>query len=539
VFNFDPYLQRIMPVTEFNFDAISGYITSSQDVNLQSLAQKFGKKYVGSTSSMTSALSHFHYLLSSWRPLNIDPLSKSFQADYKTFTTLSRLPVSIFLRYKGGGVYAIDADKELDGENVLSFMGRSMEKLLTQPPKEFEKYRRENSHTIDPKDYNTPETYHYSTFDDFLMRSQLDAHDPRLPGSGMFDLKTRAVVAIRIDVSNFHLGSGYQIKTRMGTWESFEREYFDMIRAAFLKYSLQVRMGRMDGIFVAFHNTEKIFGFQYISIDEMDAALHEGPNSGIGAQEFKMSLKLFNKLLDRATERFPEKSLRIHFETRETQVPYMYMFAEPVEEEQIEEIQRGERGTLEEFMQKLKVKLQKAADEQDSPQPTGASELDATKNDNMVFEKAGDSGIDSLESAVSTEAGSDEEVDEEFLNELQSQTAKDNDNANLFGITLSIKSYVNGKEVLRPNFLSETDKWTVGYSMAEFSRQSRAWSIYNALRLRKQKAFRTQLSSTDPEQVGSYLQYIRSLATQGREWQKEQDTLDASRERIVFESTKQ
>jgi hypothetical protein len=307
VFNFDPYLQKIMPVTEFDFDAVAGYVTSSEDIKLQTLIKKVGKKYMGSTSSMTSVLSHFHYLLSAWRPVNIDTLSKAFATEYKTFTQLSRLPSSIFLRYKGDNTYAIDSDKELDGENVLSLMGRSMEKLLTLNPEGFERYRHENSHTLDPKDRNAPDTYHYSTFGGFLMRSQLDAHDPRLPGTGMFDLKTRAVVSVRIDVSNFHLGSGYQIKTRTGNWESFEREYFDMIRAAFLKYSLQVRMGRMDGIFVAFHNTEKIFGFQYISLSEMDAALHEGPDSGIGAQEFKMSLKLFNKLLDQATSRFPEK----------------------------------------------------------------------------------------------------------------------------------------------------------------------------------------------------------------------------------------
>jgi hypothetical protein len=303
-----------MPVTEFNFDAISGYITSSKDTKLEALMKEHGKKYMGSTSSMTSVLSHFHYLLSAWRPLNLDILSKAFTTEYRSFTALSRLPTSIFLRYKGDGTYAIDSDKELDGDNILSFMGRSMEKLLTVPPKEFEKYRRENSHTLGEGAEAEPETYHYSTFGDFLMRSQLDAHDPRLPGTGMFDLKTRAVVAVRVDVSNFQLGSGYQIKTRTGDWESFEREYFDMIRAAFLKYSLQVRMGRMDGIFVAFHNTEKIFGFQYISLDEMDAALHEGPGSGIGDQEFKMSLALLNKMLDKATERYPGKvRLHIHY----------------------------------------------------------------------------------------------------------------------------------------------------------------------------------------------------------------------------------
>lgn len=296
-----------MPVTEFDFDATNAFTTSSQDTKLEAMTKKHGKKYMGSTSSMTSVLSHFHYLLSAWRPPNLDMLSKSFTGEFRSFTQLSRLPTSIFLRYKGDGTYAIDSDKEWDGDNVLSFMGRSMEKMLTLPPETFEKYRRTNSHTLSEEDRNEPETYHYSVFGDFMMRSQLDAHDPRLPGTGTFDLKTRAVVAVRVDVSNFHMGAGYQIKTTAGTWESFEREYSDMIRAAFLKYSMQVRMGKMDGIFVAFHNTEKIFGFQYISLDEMDAALHEGPNSGIGAQEFKMSLLLWNKVLNQAVERFPRR----------------------------------------------------------------------------------------------------------------------------------------------------------------------------------------------------------------------------------------
>jgi hypothetical protein len=42
--------------------------------------------------------------------------------------------------------------------------------------------------------------------------------------------------------------------------------FYDMSRAAFLKYSMQVRIGDMDGIFVAYHNTARIFGFQYISL---------------------------------------------------------------------------------------------------------------------------------------------------------------------------------------------------------------------------------------------------------------------------------
>lgn len=43
------------------------------------------------------------------------------------------------------------------------------------------------------------------------MRSQLDCIDNRLPGTGVFDLKTRAAVPIRLDMLNYevHLFSPY------------------------------------------------------------------------------------------------------------------------------------------------------------------------------------------------------------------------------------------------------------------------------------------------------------------------------------------
>lgn len=305
VFNFDPYLQKIMPVAEFDFNALKEYITSSRDESLNEIARRYGKRYMGSTSSMTGVLSHFHFLLSQWRPINTSMLSKEFPTALKSFTELQRTPQAIFLRWKDGA-YAIDADKEFASANILSMLGKSMEKLLTLSTEDYEKYRKSSGEEVADEDTLAPESYHYSTMGDFLMRSQLDAHDPRLPGTGMFDLKTRAVVSIRMDVTNYGHGLGYQIRSRQGEWESYEREYYDMIRAAFLKYSMQVRMGRMDGIFVAFHNIERIFGFQYISLPEMDSTIHGQWDTSLGDQEFKLSLDLLNKILDRATKKFPE-----------------------------------------------------------------------------------------------------------------------------------------------------------------------------------------------------------------------------------------
>ena len=348
VYNFDPYLARIMPIKEFDFTALKQYITSSKDTTLIDMAAKHKRKYTGSTSSMTSMLAHFHFLLSAWRRINPLYQSAHFELESQNFSAILRSPAAAFLHYKDG-VYAIDADKEFDTANILSMLGKSMEKLLTLPKEDFEKYRRTKSDQLSDQEKNGPEAYHYTTMGDFMMRSQLDAFDPRIPGTGMFDLKTRAVASIRFGINDIKKGLGYEIRDRVGQWESYEREYHDMIRSAFIKYSLQVRMGRMDGIFVAFHNTQRIFGFQYISLSEMDHTIHGTPNPQLGDREFKLSLHLLNELLDKATKKYPKRSLRLHFETRESDPPFMYAFAEPVTPEQIEKVQGMNQKAVEEF----------------------------------------------------------------------------------------------------------------------------------------------------------------------------------------------
>ena len=296
VWNFDPYLGNLMHVSEFNYDALNKYITSSEDVSLREIALQRGKRYIGSTSSLSGVLVHFHFLLSAFRELNLTNLSRGFREEGNGFTKIQKGPTAIMLRHKDG-VYAVDADKEYDSANILMSLGKSMEKLLTSDKEEFERYRKTDDAAKDAEMKSTqPEAYHYSGLGQFLLRSQLDAYDSRLPGTGTFDLKTRAVAAVRMMVRAHEKGVGYQIRDRYGTWESYEREYFDMIRSAFLKYSLQVRMGRMDGIFVAYHNTERLFGFQYVPLTEMDFALHGQSNTTLGDQEFSLSIQILNSI---------------------------------------------------------------------------------------------------------------------------------------------------------------------------------------------------------------------------------------------------
>ncbi|KAL2110258.1 hypothetical protein VUR80DRAFT_1410 [Thermomyces stellatus] len=373
VYNFDPYLATIMPLNEFDYSALKGFVSSSNDPTLIAHALSNGKKYSGSTSSLSSMLSHLHFLLSAWRPINASHTTKGFELDSTNFTAITRAPAATFLRWRNG-IYAVDADKEFDTANILSMLGRSLEKLLTLPKEEYELYRRSKSHQLTDKQRNSDNSYHYTMLGDFIMRSQLDAHDPRLPGEGMFDIKTRAVLSVRMDARGYEKGKDYQIRSKFGQFESFEREYFDMIRSAFLKYSLQVRMGRMDGIFVAYHNTERMFGFQYFPLEELDHALHGTTTTYLGDQEFKLSLHLLNQLLDRATRRFPKQALRLHIETRPTNPPLLYFFAKPVTEEKIERAQSVPMAEVERLERELMGYASREREPEQEKEEEGISE---------------------------------------------------------------------------------------------------------------------------------------------------------------------
>lgn len=101
---------------------------------------------------------------------------------------------------------------------------------------------------------------------------------------------------IRMDISNYRDYLTYKLHRPLGLYESFEREFFDLCRSALLKYNFQVRIGDMDGIMIAYHNTSEIFGFQYLSRAEMDEVLYG--NVATGDAVFKVILKLYDHVLE-------------------------------------------------------------------------------------------------------------------------------------------------------------------------------------------------------------------------------------------------
>ncbi|CDO71487.1 hypothetical protein BN946_scf184909.g81 [Trametes cinnabarina] len=313
-YNFPEYLEHIPKVEDFAFDRLPGFVPSSQDKGMLKFAKRSQSRFAGSTSSLTGILTQIYLLLSEERYVNISNLSTDFESAPRFFTPGQRIPTSVILHYNNG-VYLTDYDDERDEsteEIILLPMGILLEKFFTLPKETFDKFRKEYTGNDYP---SLHDTHRYAQHEKFLMRAQLDCRDDRLPGTGVFDIKTRAISEIRHDVYNYTNYTDCKIDSLTGRSGSFEREYYDMIRSAFLEYSFQARIGNMDGIFVAYHNVAQIFGFQYISLREMDLRLFG--REGAGQRVFLRCVALMELLYREIAKCFPRKSVKATFEKRQ------------------------------------------------------------------------------------------------------------------------------------------------------------------------------------------------------------------------------
>ena len=62
----------------------------------------------------------------------------------------------------------------------------------------------------------------------------------------------------------------------------------------------------MDGIFVAYHNTARLFGFQYIPLEAMDERLYG--NSLAGPPVFEKCVKLLEVIMLEVTRHFSNQA---------------------------------------------------------------------------------------------------------------------------------------------------------------------------------------------------------------------------------------
>ncbi|KAG7804566.1 hypothetical protein KL944_000312 [Ogataea haglerorum] len=344
-YNFSPDLKEIPSIDDFRFDLIAGFVPPNKDplmvkigeeINASSNENQKSIKYFSSTSSMTNTLKHFHMLLSNYRPCHTSNFSKEFSSTTE-FSKSTRCAAFTVVAPKGGGILSVGADRSTDTEIALSLLGHELELMLTAETKEFQKFLKHSDSEEAPAPL--PNNYQYARIGSFLMRSQSDAKSDMLPGTGIFDLKTRAVCAVRHDINynNYHL-TNYEIVRNTGLYESFERELFDLVRTGLWKYSMQARIGNMDGIFIAYHNMRRFFGFQYLPTTEIDHIFHgyDGPrkskqnyddvvndfgnhwqtkrealSSFMADFEFRVSMEMWQAVLDLVTKETNHRPFRL------------------------------------------------------------------------------------------------------------------------------------------------------------------------------------------------------------------------------------
>jgi len=288
--------------------AMPAFVPPWQDTCLQELAVQRSCRFFSSTSSLTGLLSKCYFAISRHAGVDTVGLSSAFRGRSSMHGPSSRLPTVVYLRRTScGQAWSISAAPDAADEedsNILLQLGLTMEQQMKMTKEAFDARfcRRRPGEPKGPGEEvsaaaeEEEQSYRFLEVGPFMMRSQLDAKHKDL----IFDLKTRAAAPIRYDVEKYRQGRHYRIGKLLGQRGSYELELYDMMRLAFLKYGLQARIGRMDGIFVTYHNTAEVFGFQYIPLADMDRCVYGGREPALAA--FDLSSKTLAAVLQLLTE---------------------------------------------------------------------------------------------------------------------------------------------------------------------------------------------------------------------------------------------
>ncbi|KAM9980311.1 hypothetical protein ACTFIZ_006554 [Dictyostelium cf. discoideum] len=274
--SFSPFLSYI-----HNFDELAistNYMIPSEDKRLLDVTKEHKAKFLSSTSSITSILTNLYLALTSGKPPSSSPFSQPILQrlfpNTIAFIPSVIKPVSVHLTPLEGDIWAIDTNSgnAEKSNQVLMNLGHSMEKMLTLDEEEFnQKLLKSN---VGDKSYEFPDSYIFSKFGSLMYRSQIDCKSDHLPeGRNTFDLKTRSTSAIRNNVSISHNYVSQKITRLSSDLNSFESEYFDLTKSGAIKYALQAKIGHMAGIFICYHNTKKIFGSEYLDLEELEKSV--------------------------------------------------------------------------------------------------------------------------------------------------------------------------------------------------------------------------------------------------------------------------
>jgi hypothetical protein len=181
----------------------------------------------------------------------------------------------------------------------------------------------------------------------------------------------------------------------------------------------------------------------------------------------------------------------------------MYVFAEPVTEDEAEAIQnRGEK------------------DQREFARSVVGLERDSTDGQSAWQELQSnvDREVDQGETATEQQAENTKAVEEFSENEELSENKNEGP---LIGWTLTVRSKVNGDYVDRPENLQDQDSWELEYHIKEIG-NNMLWKSYNAIKERRSKLAPNQGTT---ESLEHYRDLIKRYTKRGRAWRAKQDQL--------------
>lgn len=191
----------------------------------------------------------------------------------------------------------------------------------------------------------------------------------------------------------------------------------------------------------------------------------------------------------------------------------MYIFAEPVTEEQADDIQSAGNAAQKEFARTVVGLTRDESDVQQAWQSI-KEEVD------VQLDNDGHDTVQQIEASGPRDTTDDSEEGQNTTRELKEEHESQSDEP-LAGWTLVARNLVNGEYVDQPLDFTKDDEWKIEYHIEEIPKTS-CQKLYAALKERRRKLIGMEDKDSD-NRLQSYRNKIHSYSKRGREWRVQQD----------------
>lgn len=248
----------------------------------------------------------------------------------------------------------------------------------------------------------------------------------------------------------------------------------------------------------------------------------------------------------------------------------MYIFAEPMTEEDIETIQNSQKEKIAEWERNLRDPASRLNEEQiselqeedsddtakessdltqgspegDVPDPKQAQETPEAHSETIIDQDSEatekDPIVKEIEAIAETSELEPQAKPESQAEEKPQAKPQAEEDKPVLGLALTVRSKVNGVYVERPEYLKKHHDWSIEYSLKEL-KSGQAWREYRAAQTRRRKTYQklnSRIDKSDPDSTEQsynehYINMLKELSDKGRKMRASLDQKAANKPKIV------